>query len=302
MPATQQTDKQPPTPSILVFDSGVGGLSILQEIRQQYPDCFYFYASDNAAFPYGTQSEDTLVDRVDHVVHQLQQYTQADIIVIACNTASTVALPRIRERFSQPIIGVVPAIKPAAAISRSKTIGLLATPGTVTRHYTQQLIDEFASDCQIISVGSSELVLLAEKKLRGETINPQQLKIIVEPFAMNDDIDTLVLACTHFPLLKDELRKALPTIKHWVDSGEAIARRVGYWLNETRALSVSISAALPLPPTLAPKSTVQKNTALFTEQTAAIESLAPALAQLGLGTIAIVPNTQIHNTPSTSTE
>ncbi|MGS2717594.1 glutamate racemase [Eionea flava] len=286
MPVIQHTDKHPQTPRILVFDSGVGGLSILQEIRQQYPHCAYFYASDNAAFPYGTQPENTLVDRVDHVIHQLQQCTQADIIVIACNTASTVALPRIRERFSQPIIGVVPAIKPAAAISQSKTIGLLATPGTVARSYTQQLINEFASDCQIISVGSSELVLLAEKKLRGETISPQQLKTIVEPFTDNHDIDTLVLACTHFPLLRDELRRVLPTIKHWIDSGEAIARRVGYWLNESPVLSEVTAAA-------------QQNTVFFTEQSSSIESLAPALQQFSLCNIAIVPNTQIHNAQNT---
>jgi glutamate racemase len=222
----------PATARILVFDSGVGGLSILQEIRRQYPHCCFFYASDNAAFPYGTKTEEELIERVDVVLHQLQQTTQADIIVVACNTASTVALPRIRERFSQPVIGVVPAIKPAAAISQSKVIGLLATPGTVKREYTQQLIAQFAADCEIISIGSSELVHLAEQKLRGETITQQQLEPIVQRLIHNPEIDTVVLACTHFPLLKEELKIALPNIKHWVDSGEAIARRVGHWLSQ----------------------------------------------------------------------
>jgi glutamate racemase len=214
----------------LIFDSGVGGLSILQEIRQQYPHCCFFYASDNAAFPYGTKTEDVLIERVDTVLHQLHTETQADIIVVACNTASTVALPRIRERFSIPVIGVVPAIKPAATISSSKVIGLLATPGTITRDYTEQLIREFANDCNIVRIGSSELVLLAEQKLRGEPLDAKKIEGIVEPFRSNTKIDTIILACTHFPLLKDELKIALPSIKHWIDSGEAIARRVGYWL------------------------------------------------------------------------
>lgn len=220
------------TARILVFDSGVGGLSILQEIQQQYPNCPVFYASDNAAFPYGTKDETTLIERVDQVLHHLVEITQANIIVVACNTASTVALPRIRERFTQAVIGVVPAIKPAAAITQTKTIALLATPGTVKRDYTQQLINEFAADCQIISVGSSNLVHLAERKLRGETIQPHELQPIIAPIQANPNVDTIILACTHFPLLKDELQQALPQIRYWIDSGEAIARRVGYWLKE----------------------------------------------------------------------
>lgn len=222
---------------ILVFDSGVGGLSILQEIQQQYPHCPVFYASDNGAFPYGTKDEATLINRVDQVLQRLVEETQANIIVVACNTASTVALPRIRERHSQDIIGkavigVVPAIKPAAAVTQTKTIALLATPGTVKRDYTQQLINEFAVDCEIVSVGSSDLVHLAERKLRGETITHDALQYIIAPIQAKPEVDTIVLACTHFPLLKTELQQALSQIRHWVDSGEAIARRVGYWLQE----------------------------------------------------------------------
>lgn len=231
------------TARILIFDSGVGGLSILQEIQQQYPSCLYFYGSDNAVFPYGTKSEDFLISRVDEVLHRMQEESQADIIVVACNTASTVALPRIRERFKQPVIGVVPAVKPAAKISKTKTIGLLATPGTVKRSYTQQLIDDFAHDCQIIRVGSSELVQLAEDKLAGKTISSSQLKSIIQPFLENMShpdndlqLDTVILACTHFPLLKTELKRVLPDVSFWVDSGDAIARRVGHFLQELSLL------------------------------------------------------------------
>lgn len=225
------------TARILIFDSGVGGLSILQEIQQQYPGCTYFYGSDNAVFPYGTKSEDFLINRVDKVLHRMQQESQADIIVVACNTASTVALPRIRERFEQPVIGVVPAIKPAANLSKTKTIGLLATPGTVNRDYTQQLIDDFAHDCHIIKVGSSDLVQLAEDKLSGKSISSSQLEPIIQPFIEGleydpNPLDTVILACTHFPLLRDELKNVLPKISFWIDSGHAIARRVGYFLEE----------------------------------------------------------------------
>lgn len=258
---------------ILIFDSGVGGLSVFQAIRQHYPQCSLFYASDNEAFPYGPKSESELIDRVDDVLHRLQQATQADIIVVACNTASTIALPRIRERFSQPVIGVVPAVKPAAQLSQSKIIGLLATPGTVNRAYTKQLIDEFAHDCEVISIGTSELVQFAEDHLRGQTITPEQLIPIVQPLLDSPKVDTVILACTHFPLLQAELQQALPHITHWVDSGEAIARRVGYWLHEKQLNHCSTQVANT------------SSISYFTKQDPDIENLKPALSHLGLDNI-----------------
>lgn len=211
---------------VLVFDSGVGGLSILSEIRQHIPGCELVYACDNAAFPYGTKDEAELVERVDAVLKALIAQIDPDIVVVACNTASTVALPHIRNHFHKPVVGVVPAIKPAAQLSQSRVIGLLATPGTVSRPYTQQLIDEFAPDCTIIRVGSTELVQLAEQKLRGQSPDPEKLREILAPIFTNPRTDTLVLACTHFPLLRDELEAAAPRAIQWVDSGAAIARRV----------------------------------------------------------------------------
>jgi len=211
---------------VLVFDSGVGGLSILNEIRTHIPGCELVYACDNAAFPYGTKGEAELVQRVDAVLKALIARIDPDIVVVACNTASTVALPHIRNHFRKPVVGVVPAIKPAAQLSQSRVIGLLATPGTVSRPYTQKLIDEFAADCTIIRVGSSELVQLAEQKLRGLDPAPETLRAILAPIFANPLTDTLVLACTHFPLLQNELEAAAPRPIHWVDSGAAIARRV----------------------------------------------------------------------------
>lgn len=219
-------------PKILVFDSGVGGLSILQAVRARLPGCDYVYASDNAAYPYGTKPEEDLVVRVNHVLRALIRQVSPDVVVVACNTASTVALPRIRSHFTNPVVGVVPAIKPAAASSRSKVIGLLGTPGTVKRAYTQQLIDDFASGCRIIRIGSGELVDIAENKLRGEPVDAPALKTLIQPFFDDGELDTIVLACTHFPLLIDELRMAAARPVDWVDSGDAIARRVASLLNE----------------------------------------------------------------------
>lgn len=263
-------------PQVMVFDSGVGGLSIVREIQQTLPGCDLIYASDNAAFPYGTKSEAELVERVDRVLHRLLRERHADIIVIACNTASTLALPHLRERFPQPIVGVVPAIKPAAALSRSRVIGLLATPATVARPYTLELVREFASDCTIISLGSSELVYLAEAKLRGHNPTPLQLEPIGRVFrehAKGAEMDTLVLACTHFPLLREELSQVLGPQVNLVDSGAAIARRVAYWL-ETMSFETSHKPVT--------------HASLFTRQTAEVEQLRPALASFAIHQLDIV--------------
>jgi glutamate racemase len=214
------------SPRILVFDSGVGGLSVLAEIHSRIPRARLIYACDNEAFPYGTMGEEALVTRVDTVLRALISRLDPDILVVACNTASTLALPRIRAHFAKPVVGVVPAIKPAAALSRTRVIGLLATPGTVNRAYTRQLIDDFAGDCTVVRVGSSELVDMAEAKVRGVAPDPDRLRAIVAPLFDNPATDTLVLACTHFPLLRQELETVAPRSVHWVDSGEAIARRV----------------------------------------------------------------------------
>ncbi len=214
------------TPTILIFDSGVGGLSVLDETRRRLPGCRYHYACDNGAFPYGDKREDELVARVDDVLRALIARTAPDIVVMACNTASTVALPRIRAGFHKPVVGVVPAIKPAAHLSRSRVIGLVATPGTVNRPYTRRLIDDYAPDCEIIPVGSARLVHIAEAKLRGTAPDPAELKAILAPVFDDPRADTVVLACTHFPLLLDELKQVAPRTLRWVDSGEAIARRV----------------------------------------------------------------------------
>jgi glutamate racemase len=145
----------------------VGGLSIVQALRESMPTLTLSYLADNAGFPYGVWAEQDLIERVYRVLSSVVDQVQPCLIVVACNTASTVALPKLRATLSIPVVGVVPAIKPAAQLSQNKVIGLLGTPGTVSRHYTGQLIAQFAAHCQIIRVGSVELVHLAEQHLRG---------------------------------------------------------------------------------------------------------------------------------------
>lgn len=214
---------------LLIFDSGVGGLSIFAEIRKQLPWCELTFVSDSAGFPYGTRSEAQLIERVERLVPALLDAYQPDILVVACNSASTVVLPVIRARFATTFVGVVPAIKPASNLSTTRSLGLLATPATISRPYTHQLIADFAGHCKVLPIGSSELVHMAEAKLRGQAIDRQRLAEIIAPFFAEDHqppIDTIVLACTHFPLLGEELRQAAPREVNWVDSGPAIARRV----------------------------------------------------------------------------
>lgn len=212
------------------------------------------------------------MERVDHALKTLIRRIAPDIVVVACNTASTLILPRIRSHFSNPVVGVVPAIKPAAQLTESKVIGLLATPGTVARDYTTQLIREFAADCQIVPVGSSELVHLAEQKLRGQNIDLDHLKTIVAPLFEEPELDTIVLACTHFPLLSQELHAVASRQVHWVDSGNAIARRVK-----------SLLPGQPLQ-----QQAPSKSLALFARHDDSLYKLAPALARFGFDTIDIM--------------
>ncbi|QSX33499.1 glutamate racemase [Shewanella avicenniae] len=211
--------------SILVFDSGVGGLSILAEIQALLPQHRYHYLFDNARLPYGELEEQTLISGCVELLVPLVAQIKADILVIACNSASTLVLPALRERLTIPVVGVVPAIKPAAKLTQSKHIGLLATPGTIKRRYTHELIAQYAQDCHVELFGSSELVMLAEQKCAGIALDPAVFRQLLQPI-INTHIDVLVLGCTHFPMLKAEISAALGEGVTLLDSGAAIARRV----------------------------------------------------------------------------
>jgi glutamate racemase len=217
---------------LLVFDSGVGGLSVLQPIRSLLPLAPIVYVADNAGFPYGTKAEAEIAVRVPALLGRLSERFEPRLIVIACNTASTIALDAVRAALDVPIVGTVPAIKPAAAASRTRVIGVLGTEATVRQPYVDRLSAEFASDCIVIRHGSAELVEMAEAKLRGEASDPSRYRAILAGLLdqpEGDRIDTIVLACTHFPLVEEELTAAAPRAIAFVDGKEGIARRTA-WL------------------------------------------------------------------------
>jgi glutamate racemase len=215
---------------ILFFDSGVGGLSVLGPTRALLPNAPIVYAADSAGFPYGTKSEAELATRVPALLGRLVERFHPRLAVIACNTASTIALDHARAALDLPVVGTVPAIKPAAEASKTRVIGVLGTEATVRQPYVDDLAAKFASDCTIIRHGSPELVELAEAKLAGEAIGVDAVRAAARPMFETPDgdrIDTVVLACTHFPLLEEELRAGFPEVAY-VDGGAGIARRIAH--------------------------------------------------------------------------
>jgi glutamate racemase len=217
-----------PNAPILFFDSGVGGLSVLAPTRGLLPDAPIVYAADSAGFPYGKRSEAELASRVPALLGRLVERFRPRLVVIACNTASTVALEHVRSALDVPVVGTVPAIKPAAEISKTRVIGVLGTEATVRQPYIDDLAARFAADCTIIRHGSPELVELAEARFAGENVSIEAVRAAVQPMfdaPGGGPIDTVVLACTHFPLLEQELRAAFPPV-NYVDGGPGIARRI----------------------------------------------------------------------------
>ncbi len=221
---------QSPQPLILVFDSGLGGLTVLEQVRRARPDARYVYAADDAAFPYGALSEPALVTRVTAVMERLLALHAPDLVVIACNTASTVVLPSLRQRFVTPFVGVVPPIKPAAAATRSRVVTLLATPGTIARSYTRDLVATYAGGCDVTLVGAPNLARFAEAEMAGEPVDDAVLAAEIAPcFVIRDDgrrTDVVCLSCTHYPLLLPRFERLAPWPVTWIDPAPAIARRV----------------------------------------------------------------------------
>lgn len=210
---------------ILIFDSGVGGLSVVPPLRHHLPGAALVYACDNAMLPYGIRPDEWLVERILAVCKAAVAASECSVLVVACNTASTLALDALREHLTIPVVGTVPAIKPAAAQSRSRHIGLLATSATVARPYTDRLIATFSADCRVTRVAADPLVREAERFLAGEEPDQAVIDAVTAPLWEAADLDTVVLGCTHFPLLGERIVAAAPRPVQLVDSGEAIARR-----------------------------------------------------------------------------
>jgi glutamate racemase len=228
------------SPTILVFDSGLGGLTVLREVVRARDDAHYVYVADDAFFPYGHHSEEEIVGRVVPLIGDLISAHHPDLVVIACNTASTLVMPHLRERYSVPFVGTVPAIKPACAASKTKRVSVLGTKGTVQREYTRGLIRDFAQGCEVTLVGSAELAGLAEAALSGEAVGDEAILAELKPCFVGSTedasrrTDTIVLACTHYPLLLERLDRLAPWPVDWIDPAPAIARRVTSLLSVAR--------------------------------------------------------------------
>jgi glutamate racemase len=221
----------PAPPTILVFDSGLGGLTVLREIVKLRPDAYYAYVADDAFFPYGHHGEQEIIARVVPLVGELIAAHQPGLVVIACNTASTLVMSHLRNAYRVPFVGTVPAIKPACASSKTRRVSVLGTKGTVKREYTHALIRDFSQGCEVTLVGSPDLASLAEAALNGSVVSDAAISAELAPcFVGGEDAekrtDTVVLACTHFPLLLDQFTRLAPWPVDWIDPAPAIARRV----------------------------------------------------------------------------
>lgn len=258
----------PSSAPLLFFDSGVGGLSVLAATAALLPRAPLVYAADSAGFPYGIKSEAEIAARVPALLGRLVERYRPRLVVIACNTASTIALPVVRAALDLPVVGTVPAIKPAARLSQTRAIGVLGTEATVRQAYVDNLAREFAGDCLVLRHGSADLVEAAEARLRGEAVAPARFAAALAGLldqAGGDRIDTLVLACTHFPLVEAELAAAAPRPLRFVDGAAGIARRVAS-LTEGQAWPAARGEGI----------------AVFTRLGASERALAPALARFGL--------------------
>jgi glutamate racemase len=216
-------------PTVLIFDSGLGGLTVHREVAAARPDARLIYAADDACFPYGAIEAGRLVERVTALIGALIAEHKPDLVVIACNTASTIALTELRARFTVPFVGTVPAVKPACAVTSSKRVSVLGTEATVSREYTHSLIKQFSNGCEVRLIGSPRLAGYAEAELRGARVADEAIAQEIAPCFVEEDgrrTDTVVLACTHYPLLQHRFERAQPWPVTYLDPAPAIARRV----------------------------------------------------------------------------
>ena len=258
-------------PTIIIFDSGLGGLTVFREVARGRPDARFVYIADDAFFPYGSHGESALVERVVALMQTLIARERPDLVVIACNTASTLVLPHLRARFPVPFVGTVPAIKPACLASRTRRVSVLGTQATVAREYTRALIRDFGNGCDVTLVGSGRLAAHAEAELAGTPAPDAAIVAEIAPCFVDADgrrTDTIVLACTHYPLLVERMTRLSPWPVDFIDPAPAIARRV----IELIGPAASAERATPAPAQIA-----------FTSGQTPSPALRAALASFGLG-------------------
>lgn len=263
---------------LAVIDSGIGGLGVVHEIRARLPEADIVYVADNGGFPYGNLPDAAVVERCARIVAALDRLIAPSAVVVACNTATTVALAPLREKFPVPFIGCVPAIKWAAKVSKTKTFGLLATPATVRREYLRELIEQFAQGCTVLTHGSQRLAPLAERRFRGLSVDLDLMREEVEVLTKAPGgaaLDTIVLGCTHYSFVLAELAAVAPSAITWLDPAPAVARRVQAFL----------SALPPDPPR---DMQLPANLAIFTAPLPDADLLRPKLAEFGFGEIRVI--------------
>ena len=248
---------------LLVFDSGIGGLGVVREIRHLQPHARISYLADNGFFPYGEKPDAVLLPHIVKLIGEAVEILKPDAVVVACNTASTIALGALRAAYAVPFIGCVPPIKPAAAASRTRVIGILATAATVRRTYLQNLIEQFAPDCEIHSLGAPTLAELAEQKFRGQAVDVASAvaPLFSQPGAGR--IDAVALGCTHYTFLHAEFAALYPGVK-WFDPALPVARR-------TLAVTQGFSTAAGL----------DAQVAWFTAALPDLDIMRPRLAEFG---------------------
>jgi glutamate racemase len=272
---SEPASSQPVDPAapLLLFDSGVGGLSVLRKVRELLPQAPVIYVADNAGLPYGAKTEAQIAARVSGLLGRLTERLKPRLVCIACNTASTIALASVREVLEVPIVGTVPAIKPAAAMTTTGVIGLLGTAATIRQAYVDRLEVEFAADKHLLRHGAPELVEAAEAKLRGlpadSSVFDRAAKALRD-MPEGERIDTVVLACTHFPLVQDELAHAFGPGVNFIDGSDGIARRIAS-LTEGQAWDRT-----------------RADRALFTRGGIDVDQLGPVLEAHGLAEVGVV--------------
>jgi glutamate racemase len=252
---------------LLFFDSGIGGLSVLREVRAALPNAPVVYAADYAGLPYGTKSEAEIAARVPALLGRLVERYRPRLVTIACNTACTIALTHVRAALDVPVVGTVPAIKPAAETTKTGVIGLLGTAATVRQPYVDKLQVDHASGMTLIRHAAPELVHAAEAKLRGEQVDPAVYAEAMAGLTSQPDgdrLDVVVLGCTHFPLVEQELSVAAPGMK-FVDGAAGIARRIAHLTQGQLWLEALVPGVF-----------------VTTGATDEVRSLAPTLASYGL--------------------
>jgi glutamate racemase len=258
---------------LLFLDSGIGGLSVLGPTLALLPQAPLVYAADFAGLPYGEKTEMEVATRVCALLGRLTERFRPRLVVIACNTASTIALAHVRSVLEVPVVGTVPAIKPAALATQSGVIGLLGTEATLRQPYVDRLADEFAVGKLLLRHAAPELVGQAEAKLRGEATDPavfaKAMSGLVDQHPQGITMDEVVLGCTHFPLVREELLAAaralgLPRNIGFVDGGEGIARRIA---------TLTVGQAWPSAP---------QRIALFNGDARLHDRYRPALARYGI--------------------